>query len=92
MYKNIEDYREYQRNYYIAHKTLKYDKVKKNMRLLSDYAVKQHNKELSQMLLDLGASYNEVFPLKQKFEVPQDLINMTQDLDKISKFKITEPK
>lgn len=92
MYKDKEKYREYLRNYYHAHKTLKYDKVKNNMRLLSDYALEKSDRELGQMLLDLGASYNEVFPPKYKFEVPQELIDMAEDLDKNCKFKFIEPK
>lgn len=91
MYKDKERYREYLRNYYHAHKQLKYDKLNNSMRLLSDEIIKQNNDELTKMVKIVYDELNEVSPPKYKFEVPKEITDFLNESDNYN-FKLEEHK
>lgn len=79
MYKDKERYRVYLRNYYHAHKQLKYDKVNNSIKLLSDEIIKTNNKKLCEMMKNVYDELNEVIPPKYNFEVPQDITDFLNE-------------
>lgn len=79
MYKNKEDYNAYFRNRYHKLKTVKYDNLKNNMKLLSDEIIKRNEEELTQMLVTLYSSVNECILPKYRFEIPKENANFINE-------------
>lgn len=89
MFKDKERYREYLRNYYHAHKHLKYDKVMKSMKLLSDEAIKTNNKKIIEAIKMVCDELSKVIPPRYNFEVPKEILDFNPD-DYKFKFKVEE--